>query len=139
MYQLVEIIPYMMTRDVLLKNLETGLVEKCFDDSEISDNNFGFMQVGHRYNCKILLFGDLVPVKTEKSVTCQVVNWNAVIGRSKVAEVRACGGTYYINKKQVQDFLNQKEFEFEFTRKDLIQVDNAVHADLLRDKEHSRF
>ena len=38
---------------------------------------------------------------------------------------------YYIPRKKISDFLDLNEFYFKYTRKDLIAVDNIVHADLL--------
>ncbi len=132
MYQLVEIIAYRMTRDVALKDLATDRIEMCFDDSDITSNEgFGFMQIGHQYDCKILLFGDPVAQKTDESVTCKVVHRNVVVGKWRLVEVQVNGGTYYVSQKRVQSFLDQGEFEYEFTRKDLIQVNDVIHGELL--------
>ena len=38
---------------------------------------------------------------------------------------------YYIPIKKVNDFLDSKEFYFQYTRKDLIEVNEIIHADLL--------
>lgn len=38
---------------------------------------------------------------------------------------------YYITTKKVNNLVDLKEFYFKYTRKDLIEVDNIIHADLL--------
>ncbi len=132
MYQLVEINAFMITRNVMLKNMDTGFVEKCFDDSDTTSKaNFEFMKIGHQYDCKILLFGDPVAQKTDESVTCKVVHRNVVVGQWPLVEVQVNGGTYYVDREEVEEYLKQGEFEYEFTRKDLIQVDDVIHGDLL--------
>ena len=53
-----------------LKNLETGALEECFDDSALkSDKNFEFMEIGSTYECKIELFGSFVEKKTTSGVS----------------------------------------------------------------------
>lgn len=132
MYELISIDEYTATRFVQLKNLGTGVIEECFDDSAIvSEVNFEFMMIGQQYECKIMLFGKPVPVKVNGSVTCKVVNKEVVVGRRTMVEIQANGGMYYVEKRDVTNYLNQDEFEFYFTRKDLIQVEDVIHADLL--------
>ena len=38
---------------------------------------------------------------------------------------------YYIPERKISHLLNSKEILFKFTRKDLIEVDHEIHADLL--------
>ena len=38
---------------------------------------------------------------------------------------------YYIPIKKIRDFLDLDEIYFRYTRKDLVAVNNIVHADLL--------
>lgn len=65
MYELIEIEEYEVTRNLKLKDIDTGIVEECFDDSGVvSDKNFDFMKKGKQYECKIKLFGKPVPEKT---------------------------------------------------------------------------
>lgn len=59
MYELKEIINDDVTRFIKLKNMDSGIVEECFDDSAVvSESNFDFMEIGHQYECKIKLFGE---------------------------------------------------------------------------------
>ena len=58
MYRVVSIDRDEMTKNIQIKNLETGTVDICFDDSSlVSDENFDFMREGNEYECKIKLFG----------------------------------------------------------------------------------
>ena len=47
-----------MTRDVILKNIATGTIDECFDESDVFSNDFDFIKTGEKYDCKIYLFGD---------------------------------------------------------------------------------
>ncbi|MBC1568264.1 hypothetical protein HCJ71_07240 [Listeria sp. FSL L7-0478] len=49
-----------MDRDIELKNIVTNKLEDCFDNSigYSDDNNFSFMKIGIKYECKILLIGN---------------------------------------------------------------------------------
>ena len=38
---------------------------------------------------------------------------------------------YYIPEKKLNNILNTDKFYFKYTRKDLIAVNNIIHADLL--------
>ena len=69
MYQLVAVDEAMMTRDVWLKNLETGTVDFCFDDSAVMDdkNNFDFMQIGEVYDSKLSFLARLLRKKMGKA------------------------------------------------------------------------
>ena len=131
MYELIEIIEADATRLLKLKDIGSGFIEECFDDSAVvSDENFGFMKINQQYQCKIKLFGKAVRKKTENSVVCKVVNRENIIGNKPMIEVWINNRQYYIAKKTVKDFLNDESFYFCCTRKDLIQVNDVVHADL---------
>ena len=130
MYEVIEIIEYAMTRDVMLKNLVTGKVEKCFDDSAlISDyNNFEFMQVGSCYKCKILLFGNnCIDGGLGESMFCEITKQEVIIGNYCFAEVKVGNDYYYLPRKEVEQYLDKGSFMYSVSRKDLIQVDNIVH------------
>lgn len=132
MYELIEIAEDDATRFIKLKNVDTGIVEECFDDSAlISEKNFNFMQIGQQYECKIKLFGRPVSEKTSNSITCKLINKEIVIGQKAMVEVQVNNSKYYIVKQKVREFLNGDSINFCFTRKDLIQVNNTIHADLL--------
>ncbi len=131
MYELIEIAATDATRFLKLKNIESGIIEECFDDSAVvSDKNFNFMKINQRYQCKIKLFGKAVSEKTENSAICKVINREIMIGKKPMVEVKIDNDHYYIAKKTIKEFLNDESFYFCCTRKDLIQVNDVVHADL---------
>lgn len=122
------------TRMVVLENLNTGAVEVCFDDSAlVSDRNFDFMQVGQQYDCKIKLFGKPIPTKTDASITCRVNYTEVKIGSKILTEVQTSEGVYYIPPQKIAEYLKHGIFEFCYTRKDLVQVNDTVHGDYLPD------
>lgn len=132
MYELIDIVEDDATRLIKLKNIDTGIMEECFDDSAvISDNNFDFMQIGQKYECKIKLFGKPLAERTSNSIICKVVNKEVVIGQRAMVEVQVNNSKYYIPRQKVCEYLDDDIFNFYFTRKDLVQVNNIIHADLL--------
>lgn len=132
MYKVVFIDRDEMTRNVQIENLKTGTVELCFDDSSlVSDENFDFMREGNEYACKIKLFGTVVQNMQENTVLCKIVNSSIIVGTKKMVEVLVGEDTYYIPEKKISHLINPNEILFKFTRKDLIEVNNVIHADLL--------
>ena len=84
MYKVISIDTDEMTKIVKIKNLKTGTVDICFDDSElVSDKNFNFMKIGDKYECKIKLFGNVVSNIQENVVLCKLVNTSIMIGSKK--------------------------------------------------------
>jgi len=132
MYKLIEIDEAMMTRDIKLKNLKTGVLEICFDDSGLfsDDCNFEFMEIGKEYDCKILLFGNRLEETTENLMVKYKVNREVCIGKRKFLEVERDGNIYYLNEGNIHD----EHVYYAFTRKDIIQVSDIIHYDLLRDR-----
>lgn len=57
MYELIDVVDYDVTRLLKLRNIDTGIIEECFDDSAVvSDNNFDFMQIGQQYySCRFVI------------------------------------------------------------------------------------
>ena len=89
MYELIDVVEDDATRLVKLKNIDTGIIEECFDDSAVvSDNNFDFMQIGQKYECKIKLFGKPLAERTSNSIICKVVNREVTIGQRAMVEVQ---------------------------------------------------
>ncbi len=132
MYELIDVVEDDATRLLKLRNVDTGMIEDCFDDSAVvSDNNFGFMKTGWQYECKIKLLGTPIAERTRKGVVCKVLNKEVVIGQKAMVEVQIDNCKYYIPRKKVSEYLDRDSFPFLFTRKDLVQVNNIVHADLL--------
>lgn len=123
-----------MTRFVTLKNTMTGTEDYCFDDSDVVDakhRDFWFMEIGKKYNCKIELFGDTEPGRGSEKVRCRVVNDSVLVGNRRRVEVKVGEDVYYVPRSDVEDQLKNGEFEYYYTRKDLIQVDNVIHGDYL--------
>ena len=132
MYEVIDIVDDDATRFIKLKNIDTDNIEECFDDSAVvSDNNFEFMQIGQKYECKIKLFGKPLAERTSNSIICKVVNREVVIGQRAMVEVEINNSKYYVPRQKVSEYLDNDVFHFCFTRKDLVQVDNIIHADLL--------
>ncbi len=136
MHKLISTKQAAMTRFVMLKNKDTGTTDYCFDDSDFLDSEkagFYFMEEGKMYDCKILLFGDSKPGPggVAKKVFCRVVRDNVVCGEARLVEVAVDNERYYVPRSDVEDQLKNGEFEYYYTRKDLIQVDNVIHGDYL--------
>lgn len=132
MYEVIDIVDDDATRFIKFKNIDTDIIEECFDDSAVvSDNNFEFMQIGQKYECKIKLFGKPLAERTSNSIICKVVNREVVIGQRAMVEVEINKSKYYIPRQKVSEYLDNDIFHFCFTRKDLVQVNNIIHADLL--------
>ena len=132
MYKVLSIDSDEMTKNIKLENMKTGTIDICFDDSAlVSDKNFDFMNVGEEYKCKIKLFGKSITNQQEKAVLCKIVDKEVFVGTKKMVKVLVEADEYYIPIKKVNDFLDSKEFYFQYTRKDLIEVNEIIHADLL--------
>lgn len=132
MYELILVEDDEMTRMVKLRNLDTGTIEECFDDSAVvSNEGFNFMKVGERYECKIKLFGKVVEEANDKSVLCTIVDRNIIIGTKNMIKITIGDDEYYLPQKKLADYLNEDTFIFNFSRKDLIQVNDVIHADML--------
>ena len=132
MYKVISIDTDEMTKTVKIKNLKIGTVDICFDDSElVSDKDFNFMKIGDEYECKIKLFGNVVSNIQENVVLCKLVNTSIMIGSKKMVMVLIENDAYYIPEKKLNKILNTDKFYFKYTRKDLIAVNNIIHADLL--------
>ena len=132
MYKVISIDTDEMTKTVKIKNLKIGTVDICFDDSElVSDKDFNFRKIGDEYECKIKLFGNVVSNIQENVVLCKLVNTSIMIGSKKMVMVLIENDAYYIPEKKLNKILNTDKFYFKYTRKDLIAVNNIIHADLL--------
>ena len=138
MYKLLSIEDYMFTRYVELKNCETGKVEQCFDDSDVRNDeqkDFWFMQICGIYECKILLFGrafDLSETMEENCILCKAIGQELTVGRLKIIPVVNNENLYYVATKDIKNIKDVSRFAFDFSRKDLIQVDEIIAPKLLR-------
>lgn len=130
MYEVLSFIEYMMTRDVILKNTDTGTIDTCFDDSDMSGSKFFDLEQGGIYDCKIELFGDEAERGNEsgygKLVCCKIIRRNVPVGIMKMVQVLVDNDIYYIDQCEIKDVINKDVFWYEYTRKDLIQVNDMV-------------
>ena len=132
MHKLTRIKKAAMTRDIELENLETGTLDFCFDDSAlVSYDNFEFMEKDENYECKIKLFGEMAKDYGERVLKCNVVSTDILIGKKLFISVLVGEDMYYIYQHKLEHKCNQKEFLFLVSRKDIIQVNNVLHPDLL--------
>lgn len=115
-----------MDRFIYLKNLETGVVEYCFDNSmTVSDDNFEFMRIGRNYRCKIVLVGDQMEKSTEhaeKYVTVGKEN----IGTKEFLKVKVNDNFYYVLANGINSN-NGNVIFFEAFRKDLLEVNGKIN------------
>lgn len=109
-------------RDVMLRNIETGQLEVCFDDSW----KFEFMEIGKHYECKIALFGSETNENIGDWREYEVLDENIEIGKSKYFKLRFIDDIYYVNSKNAQYFVNDNKLSWESVRKDLIEVDGVA-------------
>ncbi len=130
MYEVLSFMDYMMTRDVILKNTDTGTIDTCFDDSDVSGSKFFDLEPGGIYDCKIELFGDEVENETEsgcgKLVCCKVIRRNVPVGIMNMVQVLVGGDVYYVDQSEIKNITNKDIFWYRYTRKDLIQVNDTV-------------
>ncbi len=130
MYTVVRMQEYMATRDVWLKNEETGTIDICFDDSlAISEAGFDFLKVGEQYECKIGLFGEAETGPVNGAVPLKIVSKRVKVGNRNKVKVNLNGDIYYITPNKIPEFLPDQILWFSITRKDLIQVDDVLNSD----------
>ena len=130
MYKVTGIKEYAATRDVFLLNEETGTQETCFDDSALmGDENFSFMKQGEHYECKIVLFGRLGLPEDSDLLACTVLERRVPVGVRKLAKVQVGQDVYYIPEGELKDIGDVDVIYYSSSRRDLIQVDNVLHAD----------
>ena len=111
---------------------DTGTIDGCFDDSLlVSKKCFNFMKIGKKYNCNIKLFGEAVLDMQNHTLFCKVMEHNVIIGATKMVKVLVENDEYYIEQEKLENFIKMDSFYFRYSRKDLIQVNNIIHSDLL--------
>ena len=134
MYKVIKINKGIMTSFVELINLETGTQDKAFDDSamvDISYKDFDFMEEGEIYDCKMELFGKFVDTAGTSSTEVTIVETGVVIGKTKYLKAMIGSDIYYILESDAKGHKIKHKMYYDFTRKDLIQVDDVIHADCL--------
>ena len=129
MYKVMGFKEAVATRKVFLLNEETGTQETCFDDSALKGyENFSFMKQGERYECKIKLFGRLGLPEDSDLLACTVLE-RVPVGVRKLAKVQVGQDVYYIPERELKDIGDVDVIYYSSSRRDLIQVDNVLHAD----------
>lgn len=134
MHKVIKIYKAAVTNFIDLLNIDTGTLDKVFDDSSVVDigyDDFEFIKEGGIYNCKIELFGNFVSIKNDSSIGITLIETNVVVGNTKYLKVQINSDDYYIPESEVKNVELKRTMYFNFTRKDLIQVDNVIHADCL--------
>ena len=130
MYKVMGFDEAVATRDVFLINEETGTRETCFDDSALKGyENFSFMKQGEHYECKIVLFGRLGLPEESGLLACTVLERRVPVGVRKMAKVQVGQDIYYIPERELKDVGDVGVIYYRSSRRDLIQVDNVLHAD----------
>jgi len=131
MYEVVKADSAWMDRFIWLKNLQTGIVERYFDNSmTFGEDNFEFMQVASVYDCKIRLVGDQVDaIDGATKFIIQNDNFQK-IGKTNFLQVKIDSGTYFILGEEITLSGDKDYFYYKFFRKDLIEVDSKIKNDL---------
>ena len=60
-----------------------------------------------------------------------MICWNIIVGTNSMVKVLVDNDEYYIPQKKLVKAMYLDSFYFRYTRKDLIQVNNIIHADML--------
>lgn len=132
MYKVIIIEEDEMTRNIKLVNVETGTIDECFDDSALVGNEcFDFIEIGKEYNCKIKLFGNVVQERVGNAVQCKVICKDITVGTRNMSKVLVNNDEYFIPQNKLSELEDVESFYFRYSRKDLIQVNDVIHADLL--------
>lgn len=99
MYTVKEIIPYALTRDIVLQD-ESKYRIMAFDDSDIrGDDEFSFLKVGSSYNFKIGILGDVADTGKKFLVAGQ-----QKIGETSFVKLRDESIRFWANSYDVLSF-----------------------------------
>jgi len=133
MFKVLKIDRCAMTSFIDLLNLDTGTQDlSCFDDSAVvSDENFSFMEESKIYDCKLMLFGEFEEDPTKPGTEVTITEQGVLIGIRKCFKALINSDVYYILETDAENIVVKEKMRYDFTRIDLIQVDNVVHADFL--------
>ena len=135
MHEVLSFNDYMMTRDVILKNIKTGTIDTCFDDSGVPGSKIFDIELGGIYDCKIILFGNEVEEGGGSGygelVYCKIIQKDIYLGKEKAVQILIGNDIYYVLQRKIKNFMNKDTFWYEYTRKDLIQVNDMVKGDFL--------
>ena len=89
------------------------------------------MEEGEIYDCKMELFGKFVDTAGTSSTEVTIVETGVVIGKTKYLKAMIGSDIYYILESDAKGHKIKHKMYYDFTRKDLIQVDDVIHADCL--------
>lgn len=129
MFEVTNIDERTMDRDIYLRNIITEKEEECFDNSigYSDDNNFLFMRIGSKYECKILLIGDQTKEENEEAYKLFFAEERLIkIGKYKFLRVYLDKEEYYILEDEIFCNDEDKYIIFDFFRKDLLEVDGHI-------------
>lgn len=129
MFEVTAIDERKMDRDIYLRNVVTEKEEECFDNSigYSDDNNFMFMKIGSKYECKFLLIGD--QTKEENKEACKLFfteDGLMKIGKCQFLKVYLGNEEYYILADKILFNNEDRYILFDFFRKDLLEVDGHI-------------
>lgn len=134
MYKVIKIYKGAVTSFIDLLNLDTGTLDKVFDDSSVVDigyDDFEFIKEGGIYDCKIELLDGFKSERTNTSVELEVIDPKAIVGNTKYWKVAIGNDVYYVPLSQTEGVNINGKLYYDIVRKDLIQVDDVIHADCL--------
>ena len=134
MYKVIKIYKGAVTSFIDLLNLDTGTLDKVFDDSSVVDigyEDFEFIKEGGIYDCKIELLDGFAYKKTKTSVELKIVDSYVIVGNTKYWQVAVGNDIYYVPLSQTKGVNMNGKLYYDIMRKDLIQVDDVIHADCL--------
>ena len=132
-YKLLSIDDAAATRNLMLQNTETNLLEKVFDDSGLVNEGetFYFMEIGKEYECKIALVGDMNHTHIGEWRKFNVLKHDEKIGDKLFLKIGSKRDIYYISQQSVPDYdSTMRTIMLEYIRKDLIQVNNLNSGNL---------
>ena len=87
------------------------------------------MKQGEHYECKIKLFGRLGLPEDSDLLACTVLERRVPLGVRKLAKVQVGQDIYYIPERELEGVGDVDVIYYSSSRRDLIQVDNVLHAD----------
>ena len=135
MHEPISTTQWMVDREITLKNVKTGTIDRCFDHSDFPGDQypgFYFMEIGGQYECKIVLFGSLASEEGPNTVRCRVLDPDVMVGNCRLVKVGVGEDVYYVYHFRVKDGLAKGRFLFRCPRKDLIQVDDVVLSEFYK-------
>ena len=69
----------------------------------------------------------------EGAVLCKVIARDVMVGKRNMVKVLVGGDIYYLCQYEISNLAEGELFYYDAYRKDLKQVDDVIHADLLRE------